>query len=121
VNVALSLYEVERDGEAVIIFSGLGHYETSELYQWMVRHFGFYSEQFGWVPDFFHAEADSAIEPEIAAEHEWVLRGRGQGDGYPQHFKVMTRYLSKHWFEQIFGEGEQMAQQDAVASHNIMS
>jgi hypothetical protein len=116
-----SLYDARRNGDAVIIFSRSELYHATELYQWLVRHFGFVSEQFAWVPDFFYSQAAAEADAEIAAEHAWVLRGRGEGDGYPQYFKVMTRYLSEDQFRQIYDDGEQMSYRDNVAVHHIMS
>jgi hypothetical protein len=115
------LYESRRQGDAVIIFSRPDPRRTCELYQRLVRHFGFVSEQFGWAPDFFYTDASAAIDPEIADEHAWLLRGCGEGDGFPQYFHVMTRYLSQHWFERICGDGEGMSYRDDVAVHEIMS
>jgi hypothetical protein len=115
------LYESRRQGDAVIICSRRDQHRTCELYQCLVRHFGFLSEQFSLVPDFFYAEASAATDPQIAAEHAWVLRGRGEGDGFPQYFNVMTRFLPQQWFDRIYWGGDLMSYRDEVQMHQIMS
>ena len=72
-----AMYEYRREGAATVVLSRPEQYQACELYQRMVRHFGFISEQFGWAPDFFYTETAAEVDPEIAAEHAWVLRGRG--------------------------------------------
>jgi hypothetical protein len=82
--------------------------ETEFIYQVMVRQFGFTREQFAWKPDCFYGSSPAGAklsgldETEIRAEHEWVLRGRGEGDGYPQYFNIMTRYLPQKWFDHFY-------------------
>src|SRR5260370_5166048 len=82
--------------------------ETEFMYQVMVRQFGFTSEKFAWKPDFFYSSSPEGPRPseldetEIRAAHEWVLRGRGESDGNPQSFNVMTRYLPQKWLEYFY-------------------
>jgi hypothetical protein len=100
---------------------------TNWIFQMMVRHFGFLSDQFGWVPDFFHKSFDGAgpaaalNDTEIRDEHEWVLRGRGEGDGFPQYFAVMASCLPKKWFEHYYPADWRYTTKDDHDMHKITS
>jgi hypothetical protein len=99
---------------------------TNRIFQIMVRHFGFISEQFGWAPDFFHESSDGAgpaalDDAEIREEHQWVLRGRGEGDGYPQYFAIVSSCLPKKWFEYHYPAEWPYTAKNDHDMHEIMS
>ena len=66
-------------------------------------------------------DGDSGPENNKRDESVWELRGRGEGDGYPQYFRIATRYLPKKLFKSLCGAHEPPSLTEDNEIHHISS